>query len=86
MGDRAIIRSTRVRQLLGNISLSTLRRIRANDSTFPRALDLNGRPQWYLDEIEAYLAARPRVTFLERKASKRAAPSAPQLSQEPKAA
>jgi predicted DNA-binding transcriptional regulator AlpA len=61
-------------------SLASLYRIRRDDPTFPVPVAHNGGIAWYEDEIDAWLAARPRIakreqvsTVVKNKAAQRAA-------------
>ncbi len=66
MKTRKLLRSRAVQAKTGYDSRVTLwRKSRDPDDDFPRAVQLTpkGPLAWYEDEIDAWLASRPRVDF-----------------------
>jgi predicted DNA-binding transcriptional regulator AlpA len=58
---KRLISQTELRARMGNIGRTTLWRLQTSDPTFPTQVEISpGRSGFYEDEVEAYIASRPR--------------------------
>jgi len=58
---KRLISQTELRARLGNIGRTTLWRLQVSDPAFPAPVEISpGRSGFYEDEVEAYIASRPR--------------------------
>ena len=55
----------KVQAALGDSCRSLIEKLLRNDPDFPQPINIGGKREWFLDEIEDYKATRPRRQYAD---------------------